>query len=174
MANERSTAIFVVITALFSSLLWDCSAPVLAESWLSLGRGTERDKEARLEAFIDMDSIRRFDDSVRFTKKTIYDTEQTTPKGIPFKKFVVTIIIDCSRRLSATVTVESYDHRSKKTFAWCDRAWEKTGAPLPGAFTPILPGSSQDRARKRLCGFSRQAAEPGVSATRRVGGPFIP
>ena len=137
-------------------LVMGWAAPVFAENWLSLGRGDMRPTWAPMEAvpmeaFIDMDSVKRFKNTVQFSQKTVFDSDYTTPKGITYIRLIGTVIIDCPRRTHAIVELTGYDRRGGKTYDWADQAWVWMEFPEPSAFQPILVGSFLDRIRTRLC-----------------------
>ena len=103
------------------------------------------------EKFIDMESVKRAGNRVKYTEKTVFDSETMTSAGVILIRHFSTIITRCSERTKAIVATSSFDRRGNKTSSWVDDVYRSTKWPRPNSFEPILPGSSADFAHGRLC-----------------------
>ena len=137
---------------IFCLLLFPASGlPVSAESWVSLGSSPGGSMGVSSEKFIDMDSVKRSGNRVKYNAKTVFENETMNAGGVILIRHFSTIIIKCSERTHAIVARSSFDRRGNKTSSLVDSAHKSGKPPPPSRFEPILPGSAGDFALRRLC-----------------------
>ena len=103
------------------------------------------------EKFIDMGSVKRSGNGVKYNAKTVFEDETMDSAGVILIRHFSTIIIKCFERTHVIVGRSSFDRRGNKTSSWVEKAYKSGKPPPPRSFEPILPGSAGDFALRRLC-----------------------
>jgi len=139
-------------------LLTGWPLPGRAENWVDIGYFTEPDTKTTYQVHLDLDSVRRDGDIVKFVDRETYLAE-IERHGKRYMRLVSISLLDCRERTFAVVAEQGWDRLGNKTIDWMHVAYT-TMSPgdfwmlpevLPELFERIQPRTMIDDMRARLC-----------------------